>query len=79
MLHDDYLCLVESGELQIKEVRKIFNRKTWKQRQLLIESGFDLRIAPTPLSRDRKIKMKKSINQSIDTTMQKLDDIYSKQ
>ena len=27
MLHDDYLCLVESGEQQIKEVRRKFNRK----------------------------------------------------
>ena len=61
MLHDDYLCLVESGKQQIKEVRRKFNRKTWKQGQLLSESGFILRIAPPPLSRDRRIKMKKSI------------------
>ena len=59
MLHDDYLCLVESGKQQIKEVRKKFKRKTWKQRQLLSESGFVLRIAPPSLSRDRRIKMKK--------------------
>ena len=39
--------------------------KTWKQRQLLSESGFVLRIAPPPLSRDRRIKMKKSINQTV--------------
>ena len=65
MLHDDYLCLVESGKQQIKEVRRKFKRKTWKQRQLLSESGFVLRIAPPSLSRDRRIKMKKSINQSI--------------
>ena len=64
MLHDDYLCLVESGKQQIKEVRRKFKRKTWKQRQLLSESGFVLRIAPQSLSRDRRIKMKKSINQS---------------
>ena len=31
MLHDDYLCLVESGKQQIKEVRGRLNRKTWKQ------------------------------------------------
>ena len=61
MLHDDYLCLVESGKQQIKEVRRKFKRKTWKQRQLLSESGFVLRIAPPSLSRDRRIKMKKSI------------------
>ena len=65
MLHDDYLCLVESGKQQIKEVRRKLKRKTWKQRQLLSESGFVLRIAPPSLSRDRRIKMKKSINQSI--------------
>ena len=61
MLHDDYLCLVESGKQQTKEVRRKFKRKTWKQRQLLSESGFVLRIAPPSLSRDRRIKMKKSI------------------
>ena len=54
MLHDDYLCLVESGKQQIKEVRRKFNLKTWKQRQLLSESGFVLRIASPPLSRDRR-------------------------
>ena len=63
MLHDDYLCLMESGKQQIKEVRRKFKRKTWKHRQLLSQSGFVLRIAPPPLSRDRRIKMKKSINQ----------------
>ena len=52
MLYDDYLCLVESGKQQIKEVRRKFNRKTRKQTQLLGESGFILRIAPTPLSRE---------------------------
>ena len=49
---------------KLKQVRRKFNRKTWKQGQLLSESGFFLRIAPPPLSRDRRIKMKKSINQS---------------
>ena len=65
MLHDDYLCLVESGKQQIKEVKRKFNRKIWKQGQLLSESGFVLRIAPPPLSRDRRIKMKKSIKKSM--------------
>ena len=60
MLHDDYLCLVESGKQQMKEVTRKFKRKTWKQRQLLSESGFVLRTAPPSLSRDRRIKMKKS-------------------
>ena len=63
LLHDDYLCLVESGKQQIKEVRRKFNRKTSKQRQLLSVSGFVLRIGYPQLSRDRRIKMKKSINQ----------------
>ena len=65
MLHDDYLCLVESGKQQMKEVTRKFKRKTWKQRQLLSESGFVLRTAPPSLSRDRRIKMKKSINQHL--------------
>ena len=65
MLHDDYLCLVESGKQQIKEVRRKFNRKTWKQGQLLSESWFVLRRASPRLSRDRRIKMKKS-NRLID-------------
>ena len=61
MLQEDCLRLVESGKQQIKEVRK-FNRKTWKQGQLLSESGFILCIAPPPLSRDRRIKITKSVN-----------------
>ena len=61
MLHDDYLCLVESGKQQMKKVTRKFKWKTWKQRQLLSESGFVLRTAPPSLSRDRRIKMKKSI------------------
>ena len=60
MLHDDYLCLVESGKQQIQEVRRKFNGKTWKQGQLLSESGFVLRIVPLPLPHDKRIKMKKS-------------------
>ena len=49
---------------KLKKSEAKFNRKTRKQRQLLSESGFVQRIAPAPLSRDRKIKMKKSINRS---------------
>ena len=55
------ICLVRSDKQQIKVGRK-FNRKAWKQRQVLSESGFILGMAPPPLSRDRRIKMKKSIN-----------------
>ena len=43
---------------------KTFLQKTRKQRQLLSESGFVLCIAPLSLSRDRRIKMKKSISSS---------------
>ena len=46
---------------KLKKVTRKFNQKTWKRRQLLSESGFVLRIAPPPLSRDKRIKMKKSI------------------
>ena len=67
MLHDDYLCLVESGKQQMKEVTRKFKRKTWKQRQLLSEPGFVLRTAPPSLSRDRRIK-NEEINQSIKKT-----------
>ena len=45
---------------KLKKSEAKFKRKTWKQRQLLTESGFVLRIAPPSLSRDRRIKMKKS-------------------
>ena len=47
-----------SSKLRKSEAK--FNRKTWKQKQLLSESEFVVRISPPPLSRDRKIKMKKS-------------------
>ena len=69
MLHDDYLCLVESGKQQIKEVRRKLNRKTWKPWQLLSESGFVLRTAPPPLSSDRGIKMKKSNQSNIKSSL----------
>ena len=42
-----------------------FKRKTRKQVQLLSESKFVLSVAPPSLSRDRRIKMKKSIKISI--------------
>ena len=47
---------------KLKKSEAKFNRKTRKQRQLLSESEFVLSIAPPPLSRDRRRKMKKSIN-----------------
>ena len=42
------------------KLKKSEENSTGKQRQLLSESGFVLRIAPPSLSRDRRIKMKKS-------------------
>ena len=47
-----------SSKLQKSEAR--FKRKTRKQGLLLSESGFVLCTAPPSLSRDRRIKMKKS-------------------
>ena len=43
------------------KIKKSKAKLNWNQRQLLSESGFVLCIAPTLLSRDRKIKMKKLI------------------
>ena len=62
MLHDEYISVwwnLASNKLTKSEAK--FNQKTRKQRQLLSESGFVLRIAPPSLSRDKTIKMKKSI------------------
>ena len=56
MLHDNYLRLVESNKQQIEEVRSKI------QGQLLSVTGFVLCIAPPSLSRDRRIKMKKSMS-----------------
>ena len=44
---------------KLKKVRRKFSQKTWKQRQLLSESGFLPRIASPLLSPDRRMKMKK--------------------
>ena len=45
---------------KLKKSEAKLNRNTRKQRQLLSESKFVLRIAPLSLSRDRRIQMKKS-------------------
>ena len=47
---------------QLKKSEAKFKRKTWKQGQILSESGFVLRKAPTSLSRDRRIKMNKKLS-----------------
>ena len=49
---------------QLKKSEAKFKRKIRKQGQLLSESEFVLCIAPSSLSRDRRIKMKKSINEA---------------
>ena len=50
ILSDNYLCLVESNKQQIKEIR------SRNQRQLLTKSGFVLRLVPSSLSTDRRIR-----------------------
>ena len=45
---------------KLKKSEENSTGKNWKQRQHFSESGFVLRIAPPPLSRDKRIKMKKS-------------------
>ena len=61
MLHDNYLCLVESNKQQIEEVGSKIQAENLETRATPIsESGFVLCIAPSSLSRDRRIKMKKS-------------------
>ena len=66
MFRCNYLCLVESSKQQTKEVgsKKILEENSEK-RQLLSDSGFVLYIAPPSLSRDRRIKMKKSSSSSL--------------
>ena len=63
MLHDNYLCSVESNKQQIKGVRSKIQAENSETKLHLSESGFVLRIAPLLFSRDRKIKMKKSIHE----------------
>ena len=60
MLHNNYLWMVESDLKQIQEVSSKTQPKTRKQRQLLSEAGFRLCTAPPSLSRDSRIKMKKT-------------------
>ena len=65
MLPDDYLYKVESNKYKSKKSEAKFKRKLGNKMELLSESGFVLRIASPSLSRDRRIKMKKSINQKV--------------
>ena len=47
---------------KLRKLEAKFKRKPRKQRQLVSESGFVQSIAPPPLSRDGRLKMKKSIS-----------------
>ena len=75
MLHDNYLCLVESNEQQIEKIKSKIQAENSETRQLLSESGFVLCIALPSLSRDRRIKTKKSINSSI--TLKSMFDYFA--
>ena len=60
MLHGNYLCLVKFNKQQIEEGKSKIQAENSEKGQLLSESEFVLCIAPRSLSRDRRIKMKKS-------------------
>ena len=60
MLRDNYPCLWNLTCNKLKKPEAKFKRKTGKQRYLLMESGLVPSTARPPLSRDRRIKMKKS-------------------
>ena len=63
MLRDDYLCLVESGKQQIKEVRSKFKAENSETKATPKRVWIRPKhIAPPPLSRDRRKKMKKSMS-----------------
>ena len=61
-LDDDYLCWLESGKQQIKRSHKKIQPENLETNAT--PKRVWIRIAPPPLSRDRRIKMQKSINQS---------------
>ena len=59
MLHDNYLCLVESNKQKIEEVRSKIQEKI-SETKATPKRVWICPIAPPSLSRDRRIKMKKS-------------------
>ena len=71
MRHGNYLCLEECKQQEAK-----FKRKNRKQGQLLSESGFVLCIAPSSLSRDRRIKIKKSSSSRTVESFQNAQHIF---
>ena len=56
-----FIKVINSVRKGLKKSEAKLSRETRKQRQLLSESGLVLCTAPTSLSRNRSIKMKKSI------------------
>ena len=61
MLHDNYLCLVESNKQQIEEVRSKMEAVNSETRTTPKRVWIRLCAAHSSRSRDRRIKMKKSI------------------
>ena len=63
MIHGNYLCLEEFNKTQIEEVRSIIQAEKSEIRatpKRVWNSGFVLFIVSPSLSRDRRIKIKKS-------------------
>ena len=52
--------------LTSSKLKKSLKRKNRKQGQLLSKSGFVLCVTPPTLSRDRRIKMKKSLSKTVE-------------
>ena len=65
------MILVESNKQQIEEVEPKVQAENSGTRATSSKSGF-VRIAPPSLSRDRRIKMKKSINYQTTRVSQKI-------
>ena len=62
MFYDDYLCLVESGKQQIKEVRSKVQPENLETKATPERVWIRPTHSASALSRDWRIKMKKSIN-----------------
>ena len=61
---------MESNKQQIQEIGSKVQGETRKQRQLPKRVWIHLCMAPPSLSRDRRIKMKKSINQKVNDVIE---------
>ena len=61
MLHDNYLCPVESNQQQTEEVRSKIQAENLETKATPKRVCIRLKhMAPTPLSRDTRVKMEKS-------------------